>query len=225
MHLRTFSNNLFHQFFLSYLLIIGGSAMIVLGFGSTIVNELRFYKDKVTGTEYYFEKEPTTKTPKILFGGLIKRQLIPLEPVNNDFSIIIEKIGVNAPVIKNVSVSDESKYFEALKKGVAHAEGKSLPGETGNVYLFAHSSIEFWKMGPYATVFNQLRRLEKGDKIHMIYNGAIYNYEVLDKNIVSGFDTTPYESNYNAKSILTLQTCDPPGTTLNRLIVRAALIN
>jgi len=200
--------------------------MIVLGFGSTIISEVNFYKDKVSGVKYYFKdkQEVASSTPVSSFGGLIKRQLVPLVPVNNDFSIIIEKIGVNSPVIKNVSVTEESEYFEALKKGVAHAKGKSLPGETGNVYLFAHSSIEFWKMGPYATVFNQLRRLENGDKINLIYNNSVYNYEVLDKNIVSGFDTSPYETLYNSKSVLTLQTCDPPGTTLNRLIVRAVLV-
>lgn len=227
MNLHTFSNKLFHQFFLAYALIIGGIVMILLGFGSTIVSEFKYYKTKITGTEFYFEEEAAENIPETvnLFGGLIKRQQIPLTPVDEDFSIIIEKIGVNAPVIKNVSVSDEEEYFEALKKGVAHAKGKSLPGETGNVYMFAHSSIEFWKMGPYATVFNQVRRLEKGDKIHVVHNGIVYDYEIFDKKVVSGFDLKPFEAEYNAKSILTLQTCDPPGTTLNRLIVRSVLVD
>jgi len=199
--------------------------MVVLGFGSTILSEIHYYTDKITGVKYVLDENNKSDTGKTgIFSQVFNRE-VDLKPVNQDFSIIIEKIGVDAPVIKNVSVVNEKEYFEALKKGVAHAKGKSLPGENGNVFLFAHSSIEFWKMGPYATVFNQLRRLENNDIIYLVYQGREYKYRVFNKLVVSGFDTKPYDLDYKLGSVLTLQTCDPPGTTFNRLIIRAYLVN
>lgn len=199
----------------------------MLAFGNTILNELKYDLVKVTDTKYVLQS-PNTNTGQNqpnsnLFKALITGQEVSLKPPSPN-AIVIEKIGVAAPVIKDVSVTDEKEYFEALKKGVAHARGKAFFGERGNVYLFAHSSIEFWKMGPYATVFNQIRKLEKGDIIHTFNNGKRYDYVVYDKKIVPGFDTSPYKADYPT-SILTLQTCDPPGTQLNRLIIRARMVS
>jgi len=222
--LKVFSYKTFYQYWLAYFLIVGGLTLVLLSFGTTIRNELNYYWDKVTLKKYVFEQADKNTKPKSVFGGLIKGQVINVKPVNNNFSIVIEKVGINAPVVKNVSVTDENMYFEALKKGVAHAAGTSLPGQEGNIYLFAHSSIEFWKLGPYATVFNQIRRLENKDTIYLVYEGRIYKYQVFSKKIVTGFDTKPLLATYAGKSVLTLQTCDPPGTILNRLIVRAVLV-
>jgi len=214
----------FGLYFISYLLIVGGLLMMILGFGSTIISELDYYLDRMIGIKYTFSNNITDqKEDKSIFATLLEKE-VNIKPVNQDFTIIIEKIGVNAPVIENISVVDEKEYFEALKHGVAQAKGKGLPGKPGNTFLFAHSSIEFWKMGPYATVFNQLRRLERWDDIYLVYKGEVYKYKVFYKHVVNGFDTKPYELDYTHGSILTLQTCDPPGTTINRLIVRAYLV-
>jgi LPXTG-site transpeptidase (sortase) family protein len=220
-----FFTKTFRQFFIYYFLIILGFTLIALAFGSTIYSEISFYASKILRTNYVLVEDSSAKegSTKNVFSALITGQEVNIKPATKD-SIVIEKIGVSAPVIKNVSVLNEDAYFNALKKGVAHAQGKAYFGEVGNVYLFAHSSIEFWKMGPYATVFNQIRRLENGDIIHTYSNGVRYDYVVFDKQVVQGFDTSPYEANYST-SVLTLQTCDPPGTQLNRLIVRARLVN
>lgn len=213
----------FRMYFASYFFIFLGITLIILSFGSTIYSEYHYYLDQILRTKYTLEtKTSSIKKPSNLFDELINGQQIGLQPAGKD-SIVIEKIGVSAPVIWNVSVVNEEEYFEALKKGVAHAKGKAMPGQVGNVYLFAHSSIEFWKMGPYATVFNQIRRLEVGDKIHLFYKGARFDYEIFEKQTVPGFDLTPYDAKYD-ESVLTLQTCDPPGTQLNRLIIKARLV-
>lgn len=219
---KVFFTKNFRLFFASYFLIFSGFVLTILSFGSTIASEYNYYLNKVLRTNYVLE-ENDSKSRQSWLNDLIKGQTVSLNPVTQN-SIVIEKIGVSAPIILNVSVVDENEYFDALKKGVAHAVGKSYPGEIGNVYLFAHSSIEFWKMGPYATVFNQIRRLENGDIVHIFYKNKKYDYVVFEKKVVSGFDLLPYEAQYN-ESILTLQTCDPPGTQLNRLIVKARLIN
>ncbi len=148
----------------------------------------------------------------------------PYEAINPEFSIIIPKIDVNAPIVSNVSMANEKEYMNALRQGVAHARGTSMPGETGNIFLFAHSSINFWQLGPYATVFNLLNKLEKGDVIVIAYQGVYYEYAFTDMTVVPGWDTSPFDVEYD-DSVITLITCDPPGTTLNRRVVKARLLN
>lgn len=157
------------------------------------------------------------------FAGLL-RQPTPLkvEPVSKDFGIVIEKIGVNAPIIGDVSVVDQRAYLAALQTGVAQAQGTAKPGQVGNSYLFAHSSLDFWNYGPYAGVFNLLRKLEVGDRIVVFYQGRRLDYYVTATEIVSGFNTEPLLRTFSTPH-LTLQTCDPPGVALNRLIVTAEL--
>ncbi len=150
--------------------------------------------------------------------------ILPEEPVDLGFSVLIPKIDVNAPVIPNVSVTIEKEYMNALRKGVAHAEGTALPGQTGNIFLFAHSSLNFWQLGPYATVFNMTKKLEKGDVVILFYNGDAYEYIVYEMEVVPGWDTSPFDAEYE-RSVVTLITCDPPGTTLNGRVVKAKLVN
>jgi len=159
--------------------------------------------------------------PKSLFGKILGPLPTEVEPVNQDFAIVIEKIGVNAPVIPEVTVMEKEEYFEALKKGVAHAQGTAYPDENrGNVYLFAHSDWSFWERNEYSDVFNLVRKLTEGDRIHIIYQGGDYVYEVINKETLKGFDTYPLTQRV-IEPILTLQTCDPPGTSINRLVVTA----
>lgn len=151
-------------------------------------------------------------------------QLSPLtqEPVDPSFSILIEKIGANSKVIANVDPTNEKDYLEALKLGVAHAAGTALPGEKGNMYLFAHSTDAPYNIARYNAVFYLLRELAPGDRVVIVANGWRYDYTVTEK-----FTTQPHDIQWlkkeAAEPILTLQTCWPPGTTLKRLIVRAHL--
>lgn len=148
---------------------------------------------------------------------------IKVKPVSYEFGIVIEKIGVNAPVVADVESSNYEEYMEALKHGVAHAKGTKKPGEVGNTYIHGHSTLNFWQMGKYATVFTLLNKVGEGDRIITFYKGKRYDYKVVKKEIFPGYDITPLLRHYD-EPILTLQTCDPPGTTLNRLIVTAKLI-
>lgn len=145
------------------------------------------------------------------------------EPASREFGIFIEKIGVNAPVVAEVDSSSEQAYREALRFGVAHAKGTSFPGEIGNIYIHGHSTLGFWQLGSYAMVFTLLNKLENGDRITLVYEGERFDYQVDTIETYPGYDITPLARSYD-ESVLTLQTCDPPGTTLNRLIITARLI-
>lgn len=164
------------------------------------------------------------KAPKSRFAYLISQPTpLRIDPASKDFGIVIEKINVNAPIVKNVSVTDATAYQSALRDGVAHAKGTALPGENGNFYLFAHSSLDYWALGKYATVFNMLRKLETGDTVAIFYQGKRFDYQVLDKKVVAGWDISPLTKKYDTP-MMTLQTCYPPGTTLNRMIITAELV-
>lgn len=209
--LRTISNILF----------LAAGILFLMAAWPYLKDELTYRWFKLRGITFSLEG----KAPSSRFAYLVSQPTpLRIEPASRDFGIVIEKINVNAPVVKNVSIKDEAEYKLALREGVAHAKGTMMPGEVGNSFLFAHSSLDFWTLGKYATVFNLLRKLEKGDKIVIFYQGKRLDYKVFDKKVVSRTDLSPLLANYD-EPVLTLQTCYPPGTTFNRLIVIADLID
>lgn len=154
---------------------------------------------------------------------LAKPTPLKVIPKSRKFGLVIEKIGVNAPVVADVDPRDKAEYMKALDKGVAHAKYTPKPAESaGNTYLFAHSALDFWNYGPYAGVFNLLRKLRKEDRIVVFYRQQRYDYEVISNEVVPGFDTKPLLRTFSTPH-LTLQTCDPPGVALNRRIITAKL--
>lgn len=207
------------------------NGLIVLGLVLIFVSVVPFLRDEVwyflnrpRGQIYTLDAKLSGGQRNSVFAKYLNTKPILVEPVNRDFAIVIEKIGVNAPIVANVPVTDEKAYNEALKTGVAHASTSDYPSMSpGNVYLFAHSSLNFWELGRYAQIFNLLRKLEFGDKIHIFYEGQDYIYKVVNKEIYKGFNTYPLTRSV-IEPLLTLQTCDPPGTRLNRLVVTAKLV-
>ena len=195
--------------------------MLIFSFGPVVWDEAVYQWWQLFEIEYSLDEGAPDYSP---FAALLHSQENPIriEPVSRDFGIVIEKIGVNAPVVENVPVTDEKLYREALRYGVAHAKGTVKPGEVGNSYIFAHSSLNFWQLGKYATVFNLLRKVEPSDRVVIFYHGQRFDYYVMNKEKVPGFNTYPLTRNFSAP-YLTLQTCDPPGTTINRLVITAKL--
>lgn len=159
--------------------------------------------------------------PEVSFAdvGVSENSIIP---VSTEYGIVIEKINANAKIVEGINPGNEREYVQALTKGVAEALGSTKPGETGNLYLFSHSTDAPWNIVRFNAVFYLLRELEKGDKVIIFYKNRRYDYIVFDKVIASPSDVS-YLTNRYDDPILTLQTCDPPGTLLNRLIVRAKL--
>lgn len=154
-------------------------------------------------------------------GGLeVKRAIVPK---NSEFGIVIPKIAANAKVIPNVDPYNKRKYQVALTEGVAHALNTSFPGEPGNVFLFAHSSVNFYDANRYNTVFYLLEKLEKGDEIDLYYGGEKFKYSVTDKETVNPEDVVYLDSLGFGKTV-TLMTSWPPGTTYKRLLIAGELV-
>ena len=143
-----------------------------------------------------------------------------VRPVDENFGIVIPKIGVNSKVIPDVDPENSAIYQKALTQGAAHALGAKYPGEEGNVFIFAHSGQNFLEANRYNAVFYLLTKLEAGDEVFLFYKNKKYRYLVMAK--ATAF---PEEIHYLAdtpgKHTLTLMTCWPGGTTWKRLIVQA----
>ena len=143
----------------------------------------------------------------------------PFNP-NSEAKLIISKIGVDAPI--NWSVK-EDQLQDKLLEGLVHSEGTALPGQIGNIFITGHSSYYSWVSSLYKDVFALLNKVDKGDKIFIKYSSRLFEYEVIDIKVVSPSDVSVMDQTdgYN----LTLMTCVPVGTNLNRLIVVATQVN
>ena len=172
---------------LKFFFFFSAAGIFVVSLYPIVSPRIGYDLDQLRGRRYVLLNEEDVAMESA-FGEML-RGAAPLKilPVNKDFSIVIEKINVNAPIVANVSVSDEKEYKEALKMGVAHAKGSAPPGD-GNTYLFAHSSLDFWQLGRYATIFNLLDKLEEGDRVFIFYQGERFEYRVSQSTVYKGFD-------------------------------------
>ena len=202
-----------------------GIALMLLTYYRSVTLEISYYYDQLFGVKRSISRNVSPSNNNSEFRNLSQSSSdLIIDPVDKNFGIVIEKINVNAPVVKDVPVVNTDSYLEALKWGVAHASFSGYPNEqNSNVYLFAHSSNNFWELGKYSTVFNLLYKLGTDDQINIYYEGKRYLYQVDNKILLNDFkvDETVYDS---IGPSLTLQTCYPTGTSLYRLVIRASLI-
>jgi LPXTG-site transpeptidase (sortase) family protein len=140
--------------------------------------------------------------------------------VTSYFSVVIPKIDAKANVLANVDTADKTQYLDALSRGIAHAKGTYFPGQNGRIFLFSHSTDSPVNFTRYNAIFYLLKKLEEGDRIIVFFADRKYVYEVKDKVIASPTDTS-WILPKSGEEELVLMTCDPPGTTWNRLLVIA----
>lgn len=204
----------------NFLILISILGMIAT-FGPAIKNEGIYRFNRLRGVVYFLVGDKTPEKPQGFFADVLG---VPppraLTPVDTNFSIVIPKIAANAKIIANVNPSNYNEYMQALSLGVAHARGTVLPGTSGNIFLFAHSTDNLWNVGRYNAIFYLLKELEVGDEVNIFFGGRRFIYEVYDKKIVEA-DEVGYLTSKASGQTLTLQTCWPPGTTLKRLLVFA----
>jgi LPXTG-site transpeptidase (sortase) family protein len=140
--------------------------------------------------------------------------------INSSFSLVVPKIDAISNIVANVNAGDEEEYSSALKNGIAHARGTYFPGQGKNIFLFSHSTDSPLNVSEYNAVFFLLRKLESGDKIAVYFADKKYIYEV-DYKVITGAGDTHWLYDDLDSERLVLQTCDPPGTSLNRLLIIA----
>jgi len=146
--------------------------------------------------------------------------------VSGDPKLIIPKINVDVPVNYNVT-PDYDSQMKAMENGVAYfgiPGANSKPGQVGNTVLSGHSSNDIIDQGDYKFIFARLDQLTNGDTIYVNYQGKRYSYTVTRKEVVKPTEVNRlvYKTD---KPILTLITCTPLGTSLNRLLVTAEQVS
>jgi len=180
------------------LVLIGGGLLLVSLIYSPVIREEANYR--LTTVKFSFQKN---------------QEIIPFD---KEFGLVIPKIDVNVKVFPNVDAAKPKEYLPLLAKGVAHAKGSLLPGQEGNVFIFAHSTDTPLNASRYNAVFYLINKLEKDDEVFVYYQQQKYSYKVLEKKIISPEKLNDYLKTLKGKT-LTLQTCYPPGTTIKRLLV------
>src|SRR3990167_664094 len=208
-------------------LVLSSLFLIAKTFYLPVREEIRYFIDNKIQKQYIVlenekskvESQKELEQPK----GLLAKAVEFLVPQDPNFSVVIPKIGANAKILSNVDASDEKVFLDALNKGVAHALGTKFPGESGHIFLFAHSTDYFWNVGTYNAIFYLLNKLAKGDEVDLFYNGQRYVYRVIS-SVIADPDQVEYLTRKSNKEFLTLQTCWPPGTTLKRLLVFATRV-
>lgn len=132
--------------------------------------------------------------------------------------VIIPKINVEIPVVYDEPSIEEDAIQKALERGVVHYATTPLPGQKGNSVIFGHSSNNILNSGKYKFAFVLLSKLDKGDVFYLTHNKVRYSYRIYEKKIVSPTELGVLGPT-DKPATATLITCDPPGTSLNRLIV------
>lgn len=140
-------------------------------------------------------------------------------PAGPEPMITIPKINVQIPVVYTEPSIDEKAVQKALESGVLHYATTPNPGELGNGVIFGHSSNNIFNSGKYKFAFVLLNRLEAGDTFTLQKDGKRYVYKVYEKKVVSPNDLSVLGAQGNRPATMALVTCDPPGTTINRLVV------
>ena len=209
---------------------------VVATFGPILYYEVLFGIAKFRGVHYEVAKDLGGQST---FGEILKQQKISskttfgfadilagpkeqiLIPIDTVFDILIGKIGANAKVYHNVDPGNPKEFLPILKKGVAHAKGTVFPGQQGNIYLFAHSTDNFWDVGRYNAVFYLIKDLIPGDEVVIFFQNKRYNYVIRESKIVDPQDVSYITQSISGIQQLILQTCWPPGTTWKRLLVLA----
>lgn len=163
--------------------------------------------------------------------GSIDPQNIVINPtaevvVSKEPRLIIPKINVDVPALYDVD-TDYDSQMKAMEKGVAHFPipgANSHPGEVGNTVLSGHSSNDLFDPGDYKFIFAQLEKLSKGDTIYANYQGKRYTYVVTKTEVVKPTEVNKLVYPTNVP-VMTLITCTPLGTSLNRLLVTAEQVS
>lgn len=205
-------------------------------FGPTIYYEAQYKLREYRGVSYQLldpianKNEPSfpsngssqTTTDDSFASILADKRTRVLIPKDTNFSIVIPKIGANARIFPNVDSSNQETFLPILQQGVAHSAGTVFPGMSGNIYLFAHSTDNFWNVGRYNAVFYLLKNLAEGDEVILFFENARHNYVVTESKILDGNDVSYIvNARHQNGEILILQTCWPPGTTWKRLLILA----
>jgi len=147
-------------------------------------------------------------TPHSLsFDGQINIQNTVKTQTSLPVGIEIPSISVNLPVEESII---QNGLWSVSKTGVSHLASSSVPGNSGNVILYGHNTVD--KLG-------SLSRVKIGDNILVkTQNGTTYTFKI--KSIETVEPTDIDKLNEHEGETLTIYTCTG-FADLKRLLVKA----
>ena len=142
--------------------------------------------------------------------------LYAMGEVNYFSSKISVERDIESPVIVIPSIGVDEKINEvSLNQGVMHDSGSATP-TNGDVIIFGHRTLQ-------GSPFLRLNELQNGDEIILEWPGiGEVTYTVTSSTVVPATYTIPTSEGGNS---IYLVTCDPIGSTENRLIIQGELTN
>lgn len=149
--------------------------------------------------------KPTSDTGKV--AKFDYDSLLRATPTGVMGRLRIPEIDVDLPIYHGTSDA-------TLAKGVGHLEGTSLPvgGTSQHSVLTAHRGL------PEATLFNDLDKLEVGDRFVVEVFGEVLTYQVINTKTVEPEDTDTLRA-VAGEDLVTLVTCTPLGINTHRYLV------
>lgn len=123
-----------------------------------------------------------------------------------------DEFALTVPALGRTFVVRPGPTEENLRAGPAYDPAGGTPGREGNIVVYGHRNS-------YDRPFDKLGQLRPGDELTVTLGGQQYHYRVeqIRRVLPAEVPSGPLPG----RSLLTLVTCDPPGSTAYRLVVTA----
>ena len=128
---------------------------------------------------------------------------------NGNLRLVIPSLDQDVLVQNNVDT-------ESLRSGPGLYEYSQLPAPDTNVSIAGHRDIE-------GAEFYYIDRLTDGDLMYLVYQEKVYIYQYESTQIIQSDDWNPIAC--KDYPCLTLTSCDPIGTFINRIVVTGRLVD
>jgi len=148
-------------------------------------------------------------------------------PLPSNARLVIDSIGVNAPIVFDVQNNNDLIYKQ-LENGVVHYSATAKPGNTGTAIVLGHSSAYPWYKGNYGAVFALLSKLNVGDRFYVQYSdGRTFIFEMVSATIFNPFtdDQKIKDLEETSGSNIILLSCYPVGTNYKRIAIFAQQVD
>lgn len=157
---------------------------------------------------------------------IAKAKELKVKPLPDRARLVIDSLGVDAPLVFNVS-ADNKQIYDNLENGIVHYSITPKPSQPGVSVVLGHSSAYPWYRGEYGSVFALLGRLKPGEKFYVQYeDGRTFVFQMKQAIVFNPFaaDTRLAELGNSDKPTIILISCYPVGTNYRRIAVQAELV-
>lgn len=193
--------------------------LIVLGLITILIGAFIFFFYPVIKAEYnLFLLDRNNFKINIVY---VEKKARQLTPINNQFGIVINKIGANGKII---DYADALSVQYVLANGPVHLSNSAYPGEMGNIIIISNTPGDWYKYTRSNPEFYLMYKLVPGDIIQVFYRGEQFDYSVINSYKISEDKVKNFITKSDQK-LLTILSGWPPGTTILRLVIQAKMIN